>query len=231
MSVILLAAAALILVLCRKRNVELVRETALLPQVLWRRVSRLELVRATNGLHESNLLGTGGFGSVYRGTLSDGIDIALKVFNLQLEEAFKSFAKECEMLSNIRHRNLIKIISYCDDLDFKALVLQLMPNGSLEQWLYSPNRSMTILQRLDIMKDVALALEYLHQGYSIPIVHCDVKPSNILLDDDMVAHVADFGIARLIGSGDSMTKTMTLATIGYMAPGDVFFQFCLCWFY
>ncbi|CAN6705398.1 unnamed protein product [Malus baccata var. baccata] len=218
MSVILLAAAALILVLCRKRNVEVVRETALLPQVLWRRVSRLELVRATNGLHESNLLGTGGFGSVYRGTLSDGIDIALKVFNLQLEGAFKSFAKECEMLSNIRHRNLIKIISYCDELDFKALVLQLMPNGSLELWLYSPNRSMTILQRLDIMKDVALALEYLHQGYSIPIVHCDVKPSNILLDDDMVAHVADFGIARLIGSGDSMTETMTLATVGYMAP-------------
>ncbi|XP_050141470.1 probable LRR receptor-like serine/threonine-protein kinase At3g47570 [Malus sylvestris] len=122
------------------------------------------------------------------------------------------------MLSNIRHRNLIKIISCCDQLDFKALILQLMPNGSLEKWLYSPNHSMTILQRLDIMKDVALALEYLHHGYSIPIVHCDVKPSNILLDDDMVAHVADFGIARLISGGDSMTETMTLATVGYMAP-------------
>ncbi|XP_018507451.2 receptor kinase-like protein Xa21 [Pyrus x bretschneideri] len=217
-SVILLAAAALILILCKKRNVEVVRETASLHQVLWRRVSRLELVRATNGFHESNLLGTGGFGSVYRGTLLDGIDIAVKVFNLQLEGAFKSFDKECEMLSNLRHRNLIKIISCCDELDFKALILQLMPNGSLENWLYSPNCSMTILQRLDIMKDVALALEYLHHGYSIPIVHCDVKPSNILLDDDLVAHVADFGIARLIGSADSMTETMTLATIGYMAP-------------
>ncbi|XP_070674456.1 probable LRR receptor-like serine/threonine-protein kinase At3g47570 [Malus domestica] len=216
--VILLAAAALILILCKKRNVKVVRETASLHQVLWRRVSHLELVRATNGFHENNLLGTGGFGSVYRGTLLDGIDIAVKVFNLQLEGAFKSFDKECEMLSNIRHRNLIKIISCCDELDFKALILQLMPNGSLEKWLYSPNRSMTILQRLDIMRDVALALEYLHHGYSIPIVHCDVKPSNILLDDDMVAHVADFGIARLIGGGDSMTKTMTLATVGYMAP-------------
>ncbi|KAB2615459.1 LRR receptor-like serine/threonine-protein kinase [Pyrus ussuriensis x Pyrus communis] len=217
-SVILVAAAALILILRKKRNVKVVRETASLHQVLWRRVSHLELVRATSGFHESNLLGTGGFGSVYRGTLSDGIDIAVKVFNLQLEGAFKSFDKECEMLSNIRHRNLIKIISCCDELDFKALILQLMPNGSLENWLYSPNRSMTILQRLDIMKDVALALEYLHHGYSIPIVHCDVKPSNILLDDDMVAHVADFGIARLIGGGDSMTETMTLATVGYMAP-------------
>ncbi|XP_048446245.1 probable LRR receptor-like serine/threonine-protein kinase At3g47570 isoform X2 [Pyrus x bretschneideri] len=215
LSVILLAAAALILILCRKRNVEV---TASLHQVLWRRVSRLELVKATNGFHETNLLGTGGFSSVYRGTLSDGIDIAVKVFNLQLEGAFKSFDKECEMLSKIRHRNLIKIISCCDELDFKALILQLMPNGSLENWLYSPNRSMNILQRLDIMRDVALALEYLHHGYSIPIVHCDVKPSNILLDDDMVAHVADFGIARLIGGGDSMTETMTLATVGYMAP-------------
>ncbi|XP_068309763.1 probable LRR receptor-like serine/threonine-protein kinase At3g47570 [Pyrus communis] len=217
-SVILLAVAALILILCKKRNVEVVRETVSLHQLLWRRVSRLELVKATNGFHESNLLGKGGFGLVYRGTLLDGIDIAVKVFNLQLEGAFKSFDKECEVLSNIRHRNLIKIISCCDELDFKALILQLMPNGSLEKWLYSPNRSMTILQRLDIMKDVALALEYLHHGYSIPIVHCDVKPSNILLDDDMVAHVADFGIARLIGRGDSMTETMTLATVGYMAP-------------
>ncbi|CAN6694889.1 unnamed protein product [Malus baccata var. baccata] len=202
----------------KKRNVEVVRETATLHQVLWRRVSRLELVKATNGFHESNLLGTGGFGSVYKGTLSDRIDIAVKVFNLQLEGAFKSFDKECEMLSNIRHQNLIKIISCCDELDFKALILQLMPNGSLENWLYSLNRSMTILQRLDIMKDVALALEYLHHGYSIPIVHCDVKPSNILLDDDMVTHVADFGIARLIGDGDSMTETVTLAIVGYMAP-------------
>nr|XP_017180311.2 putative receptor-like protein kinase At3g47110 [Malus domestica] len=216
--VIFLAAAVLILILCKKRNVEVVRETASLHQVLWRRVSRLELVRATNGFHESNLLGMGGFGSVYRGTLSDGIDIAVKVFNLQLEGAFKSFDKECEMLNNIRHRNLIKIISCCDELDFKALILQLMPNGSLEKWLYSPNHSMNILQRLDIMKDVALALEYLHHGCSIPIIHCDVKPSNILLDEDMVAHVADFGIARLIGGGDSMTETMTLATVGYMAP-------------
>ncbi|PQQ21853.1 putative LRR receptor-like serine/threonine-protein kinase [Prunus yedoensis var. nudiflora] len=71
------------------------------------------------------------------------------------------------------------------------------------------------------MADVAAAVEYLHHGYSVPIVHCDLKPSNILLDDDMVAHVADFGIAKLLGGGDSITQTMTLATVGYMAPGDV----------
>ncbi|PQQ21851.1 LRR receptor-like serine/threonine-protein kinase EFR [Prunus yedoensis var. nudiflora] len=220
-SVILLAAFVSIFVLRRKRNVEVVGEATSLPQLIWRRVSHLELLRGTNGFNENNLLGSGGFGSVYKGTLSDGIDVAVKVFSLQLqlEGAFKSFDRECEMLSNIRHRNIIKIISCCSEIDFKALVLKYMPNGSLEKWLYSQN-SLNILQRLNIMIDAASALEYLHHGYSIPIVHCDMKPSNILLDDDMVAHVADFGIAKLLG-GDSITQTMTLATVGYMAPGDV----------
>ncbi|CAL8155018.1 unnamed protein product [Prunus armeniaca] len=217
-SLILLVASISIFVLHRKRNVEVAGEATSLPQLLWRRISHLELLRATNGFNENNLLGSGGFGSVYKGTLSDGIDVAVKVFNLQLEGAFKSFDRECEMLSNIRHRNLIKIISCCSELDFKALVLNYMPNGSLDKWLYSQNYSLNILQRLNIMIDVAAAVEYLHHGYSIPIVHCDMKPSNILLDDDMVAHVADFGIAKLLGGGDSITQTMTLATVGYMAP-------------
>ncbi|CAL9004721.1 unnamed protein product [Prunus brigantina] len=217
-SAILLAVSISMLILHKKRSVQVVMETTLSPQLLWRRVSHLELLRATNGFNERNLLGSGGFGSVYKGTLSDGIDVAVKVFKLQLEGGFKSFDRECEMLSKIRHRNLIKVISCCSQTDFKALVLNYMPNGSLEKWLYSENSSLSILQRMNIMVDVSLALEYLHHGYSIPIVHCDLKPSNILLDDDMVAHVADFGIAKLLGGGDSMTQTMTLATVGYMAP-------------
>ncbi|KAB2637270.1 receptor-like protein kinase [Pyrus ussuriensis x Pyrus communis] len=218
LSALLIVAAVSMLILRRKRNVEVAREMVLSPQFHWRRVSHLQLVRATNGFNENNLLGNGGFGSVYKGTLSDGIDVAVKVFNLQIEGAFKSFDSECEVISNIRHRNLIKIISSCSQIDFKALVLQYMPNGSLEKWLYSQNSPLNILQRLNIMIDVALALEYLHHGYSTPVVHCDMKPSNILLDEDMVAHVADFGIAKLLGEGDSFTQTMTLATIGYMAP-------------
>ncbi|PRQ29202.1 putative protein kinase RLK-Pelle-LRR-XII-1 family [Rosa chinensis] len=142
----------------------------------------------------------------------------IKVFNLETKGAFTSFDVECDMLSNIRHRNLIKVISCCNQNDFKALILNYMPNGNLEKWLYSQNYSLNMLQRLDIMINVASALEYLHHDYETPIVHCDLKPSNILLDDDMVAHVADFGIAKLLGGGDSMTQTMTLATIGYMAP-------------
>ncbi|PRQ56418.1 putative protein kinase RLK-Pelle-LRR-XII-1 family [Rosa chinensis] len=207
-----------IVILCRRKNVETAKETSLLPQLLWRRVSHLELVRATNAFNESNLLGSGGFGSVYKGTFSDGTDVAIKVFNLQLEGAFKSFNVECEMLCNIRHRNLIKIISCCSQLDFKAMVLNYMPNGSLEKWLYSQNFCLNILQRLSIMIDVASALEYLHHGYGTPIVHCDLKPSNILLDENMCAHVSDFGIAKLMCGRDSMTQTITQATIGYMAP-------------
>ncbi|KAM5577282.1 putative LRR receptor-like serine/threonine-protein kinase [Rosa sericea] len=219
LSAMLLAASIFwMLMLRRKKNATAAAHTILTPQVFWRRVSYLELLHATDGFNESNLLGTGGFGSVYKGTLSDGIDVAIKVFNLELEGAFTSFEVECEVLSNVRHRNLVKVISCCSQIDFKGLVLNYMPNGSLEKWLYSQDPSLNIMQRLDIMIDVASALEYLHHGYEVPIVHCDLKPSNILLDDDMVAHVADFGIARLLGGGDSMTQTMTLATIGYMAP-------------
>ncbi|KAG8637310.1 hypothetical protein MANES_15G107167v8 [Manihot esculenta] len=211
-----------ILVSLRFRKAKTNLETAADPDPVivatWKRISFHELKKATNGFCDSNILGTGGSGTVYKGILADGIDVAIKVFNLQREGAFKSFDAECEVMSNIRHRNLVKIISCCSNHDFKALVLDYMPNGSLENLLYSHNYFLDIHQRLDIMIDVASALEYLHHGFSRPIIHCDLKPSNVLLDANMVAHVADFGIAKLLGEGDFMTQTRTLATIGYMAP-------------
>jgi len=206
----------------RKRNMKLSVEENPLPLATWRRISQQELLQATEGFSASNLLGKGSFGSVYQGRLLDGMIVAIKVFDLVVEGAFKSFDTECEVLRNIRHRNLLKILSTCSNMDFKAFVMEYMPNGNLEKWLYSQDHCLSILQRLNIMINVASALEYLHYGYSIPIVHCDLKPNNILLDEDLVAHVADFGIAKLLGDGDSMMQTMTLATIGYMAPGDVF---------
>ncbi|KAE8678101.1 putative Leucine-rich repeat protein kinase family protein [Hibiscus syriacus] len=184
----------------------------------WRRIPYHELHQATNGFCESKLLGVGSFGSVYQGTLLDRLNVAVKVFNLELEGAFKSFEVECEVLRNIRHRNLLKIISSCSNLDFKALVLEFVPNGSLEKWLYSHNYFLDMLQRLNVMIDIASALEYLHHGQTIPVVHCDLKPSNVLLDEDMAAHLGDFGIAKLLGQEDSVIQTITLATIGYMAP-------------
>ncbi|KAI7999926.1 putative LRR receptor-like serine/threonine-protein kinase [Camellia lanceoleosa] len=202
---------------CRRRN-KTPPNVHLLPTITPPRITYQQLFRATNGFSESNLLGMGSFGSVYKVILEDTTVLAIKVFNLQVEGVFKSFDIECEIMRHIRHRNLTKVISSCSNLDFKALVLEYMPNGSLEKWLYSYNYFLDMLQRLDIMIDVACALEYLHHDYSMPLVHCDLKPSNILLDDDMVAHVSDFGIAKLLDLGESVIHTKTIATFGYIAP-------------
>ncbi|KAL8482547.1 hypothetical protein ACS0TY_028644 [Phlomoides rotata] len=218
----------------------------------WRIISHRELVQGTNGFSETNLLGRGGCGSVYKGTLSDGLDIAVKVFNLESEEAGKSFDTECAILSSVRHRNIVGIIGCCTNQHFKALVLTYMPNGSLEEWLYCqdvvqrlniatdvtymPNGSLEewlycqdVQQRLNIASDVALALEYLHHHHTFPVVHRDIKPSNVLFDKDMTAHLADFGIGKLLGKGEAEVQTATLqATFGYAAPGDVYVSIFGC---
>ncbi|KAG8377817.1 hypothetical protein BUALT_Bualt08G0073100 [Buddleja alternifolia] len=161
--------------------------------IAWRRIPYQELVRGTSAFSETNLLGRGGFGSVFRGTLSEGLNVAIEVFNLQLEGASKSFDIE----------------------KFKSLILAYMPNGSLEKWLYSESYCLDVLQRVKITIDVTLALEYLHHGHTFPIAHCDIKPSNVLLDEDMTAHVADFGLSKLFDEGEVVIQTNTLATIGY----------------
>ncbi|KAH0652449.1 hypothetical protein KY289_030127 [Solanum tuberosum] len=182
------------------------------------RISYYELLRATDSLSEINLIGYGSFGSVYKGILRDGTFIAAKVFNPQLQVAFRSFDTECQVLRNLRHRNLTKVITSCSNLEFKALILEYMPNGSLDNWLYSHNYFLDIKHRLSIMIDVACALEYLHHGCSLPVIHCDMKPSNVLLDEDMVAHLSDFGISKLLSKDESSLYTKTLATFGYIAP-------------
>ncbi|KAK2968360.1 LOW QUALITY PROTEIN: hypothetical protein RJ640_029414, partial [Escallonia rubra] len=123
-----------------------------------------------------------------QGVLSDGIVVAIKVFRLDQEKALKSFETECEVIRNIRHRNLTKVITSCSNLDFKAVVLEHMPNGSLEKWLYLHNYLLDIMQRLNIMIDVTCALDYLHFGFETPVVHCDLKPSKVLLNEDMIGH-------------------------------------------
>ncbi|KAJ6992141.1 LRR receptor-like serine/threonine-protein kinase [Populus alba x Populus x berolinensis] len=217
-SALLVVAFVFLLVRCPRRRRKTPIPEALPLTAIQRSVSFLELLRATNEFHESNLLGVWSFGSVYHGVLPDGLNIAVKIFNLQVQGGLRSFDTECEIMRNMRHRNLVKIICSCCNLDVKGLVLEYMPKGSLEKWLYSYNYFLDIIQRVNIMIDVASAIEYLHHGYSTPVVHCDLKPSNVLLDEDMVAHVCDFGIARLLGEGESVAQTKTLATIGYMVP-------------
>ncbi|WOG97320.1 hypothetical protein DCAR_0416660 [Daucus carota subsp. sativus] len=212
----LLVAVAFLLKRRRNQKIILTQEDSL-PHSL-RRFTYHELLQATNGFGESNLLGVGSVGSVYKGELLDGTVVAVKVFNMQFEGASKSFDAECEVLRNVRHRNLTRLISSCTHLDFKALILEWMPNGSLEIWLHSEKYCLNFLQRLNLMIDVASALDYLHCRCSTPIIHCDLKPSNVLIDNYMIAHVCDFGIAKLLGEQEFLAQTKTLGTIGYMAP-------------
>ncbi|KAL6983374.1 non-specific serine,threonine protein kinase [Sarracenia purpurea var. burkii] len=216
--VILAAVLCIIFIKYRVKERKVPATVELSADVVPQMISYYELLRATNNFSKANRLETGSFGSVYRGTMLDGQIVAVKVLDLQVEGALRSFDAECEVLRNVRHRNLLKVISCCSNLDFRALVLEYMPNGSLEKFLYAHDRVLDLLQRMNIMIDVAVAVEYLHHGYSIPIVHCDLKPSNVLLDQDMVAHVSDFGIAKILAPYKSVTQTATLGTMGYIAP-------------
>ncbi|GKC24114.1 kinase-like domain-containing protein [Tanacetum coccineum] len=192
------------------------------------KVSYNELLKATDGFTTENLIGEGGFSSVYKGILDSHDDrfVAIKVLHLQSRGAHRSFLAECEAWRNIRHRNLLKIITSCSSVDFqgndfKALVYEYMPNGSVHDWLHSSANTskLNLLQRINILRDVATALDYLHNRCQTTIVHGDLKPSNILLDDDMVAHVGDFGLARLLGTDlNQNSSTGVKGTIGYAPP-------------
>ncbi|KAI5321953.1 hypothetical protein L3X38_031025 [Prunus dulcis] len=202
-------------------------------------VSYATLLRATDEFSSANLIGAGSFGSVYKGILDDNDKhqlVAVKVFNLLRHGASKSFMAECEALRNIKHRNLVEIITACSSVDFhgndfKALVYKYMDRGSLEEWLHPPTEieevreALNLEQRLDIAIDVACALDYLHNHCETPIVHCDLKPSNVLLDNEMTGHVSDFGLARFLsqeaGINVSNNHTSSIGikgTVGYAAP-------------
>ncbi|KAJ8617362.1 hypothetical protein MRB53_013548 [Persea americana] len=194
-----------------------------------------ELFKATDGFSSANLIGEGSYSSVYRGII-DRMEriVAIKILNLQQRRASKSFTVECRALSSICHRNIARVLTVCSSIDFsgndfKALILEYMSNGSLDSWLqqnaneYHQLRFVSLIQRLNVAIDIACALDYLHHDCPTTILHCDLKPSNVLLDDDMVAHVGDFGLARILSDdiNDSRTQTNSLAirgSIGYVAP-------------
>ncbi|GMP79102.1 hypothetical protein CsSME_00034772 [Camellia sinensis var. sinensis] len=204
------------------------------------RVSYAELLKATNGFSEANLIGVGSYASVYKGILDHvQMVVAVKVLNLQTRGASKSFMSECKALRAIRHRDLLKILCVCSSVDFhgnefKALVYEFMANGNLGNWLHQVGvgdneqledpRNLKLIQKMGISIDIASALEYLHCGCESTIIHGDLKPSNVLLDDEMIVHIGDFGLAKIISTVSSdvaQGQSNSIAirgTIGYVAP-------------
>ncbi|XP_031283270.1 LRR receptor-like serine/threonine-protein kinase EFR [Pistacia vera] len=196
-------------------------------------ISYSELRQATGNFNQENVIGSGSFGSVYKGYLIEGIHVAVKVLDIKRTGSWKSFLAECEALKNVRHRNLVKLITSCSSLDFRnmeflALVYEFLSNGSLADWTQGQRKNengkgLSFLQRLNISIDVASALDYLHHDCEIPIVHCDLKPGNILLDEEMTAKVGDFGLARLLherrSHQSSISSTVVVkGSIGYIPP-------------
>ncbi|KAL5799776.1 hypothetical protein ACOSQ4_032660 [Xanthoceras sorbifolium] len=219
---------------CLKKRREKQASESILEKSLLK-VSYEMLLKATDGFSPTHLIGQGNFSSVYKGILDHGAMVAVKVLNLQFQGASKSFMAECKALRNIRHRNLVRVITSCSSIDFqgndfKAIVYEFLENGSLEKWLHpaldseeEQNRiqSLTILQRISIAIDVASAVEYLHDHCQEPVLHCDLKPSNVLLDSDMTACVGDFGLARFVSKVSNSNQSSSVGvkgTIGYAAP-------------
>nr|XP_017223247.1 PREDICTED: probable LRR receptor-like serine/threonine-protein kinase At3g47570 isoform X2 [Daucus carota subsp. sativus] len=216
-------------------------------------VSYMDLHKATNGFSSTNLVGAGGFGSVYKGmfrqkkfhhlirhgNIEAGTEaaVAIKVFNLQRRGAVRSFNTEYQTLKKLNHEYIVKIITTCTSVDhegrdFRAILFEFMDHGSLQTWLHptdninddgpNPPRTLSLLARINIAIDVACALDYLHRQCTNCIIHCDLKPGNILIDKDMFARIADFGLAISLPESANMTQcssaTGMRGTTGYIAP-------------
>ncbi|KAK3029187.1 hypothetical protein RJ639_038739 [Escallonia herrerae] len=187
----------------------------------WFNVTELE--QATNGFSQRNLIGQGGYGLVYRGTLLDGTVVAVKQLTDLDMNGDEDFTNEAEIISKIRHRNLLSLRGFCVTSDTargkrRYLVYDFMPNGSLEDHLFSNRNKLSWPQRKNAIIDVAKGLVYLHNGIKPAIYHRDVKATNILLDADMRAKVADFGLAKQATEGHTHLTTRVAGTYGYLAP-------------
>lgn len=184
------------------------------------RMSRNELLAATANFREENLIGRGGFSSVYKGILPNGRVVAVKWMKMEGESLpEKKFFAELKILGRLRHRNLLKILGYFTDSEEMALILEFMPNGSLENLLHGEVQCpLEWKQRLNIAIGVAQGLTYLHHESRTRVVHCDLKPSNVLLDEDFVPRIADFGVAKASNLHMTQSSCGPAWTIGYTAP-------------
>lgn len=179
-----------------------------------------DLKSATKNFSEEYKLGEGGFGEVYKGVLKNERVVAVKKLAIsQSHRAKEEFEKEVKIISNVHHRNLIRLLGCCSNGPELLLVYEYMANSSLDNFLYGDKKgSLSWKQRFDIILGTARGLSYLHEDFHLCIIHRDIKASNILLDDDFQPKIADFGLARLLPESQSHLTTKFAGTLGYTAP-------------
>ncbi|KAK4267111.1 hypothetical protein QN277_023940 [Acacia crassicarpa] len=180
-----------------------------------------EILKATENFSQANIIGCGGFGLVYKATLPDGTKLAIKKLSGDLGLMEREFKAEVEVLSTARHENLVALQGYCVHNGFRLLIYSFMENGSLDYWLHEKPDGATQLDwptRLKIAQGASCGLAYMHQICEPHIVHRDIKSSNILLNEKFEAHVADFGLSRLILPYHTHVTTELVGTLGYIPP-------------
>ncbi|KAH0906402.1 hypothetical protein HID58_038229 [Brassica napus] len=180
-----------------------------------------DLLKSTNGFSQANIIGCGGFGLVYKANLPDGSKAAVKKLSGDCGQMEREFQAEVEALSRAEHENLVSLQGYCKHGDDRLLIYSFMENGSLDYWLHERVDGSTTLRwdvRLKIARGAARGLAYLHKDCEPNVIHRDVKSSNILLDEKFEAHLADFGLARLLRPYDTHVTTDLVGTLGYIPP-------------
>ncbi|KAL8093473.1 L-type lectin-domain containing receptor kinase S.4 [Apium graveolens] len=179
-----------------------------------------ELKKATKGFRDKGLLGFGGFGRVYKGTLpNSGTLVAVKQISHDSKQGLREFASEIASIGRLRHRNLVQLLGWCRRKGDLLLVYDFMPNGSLDRYIYEePRMILTWDQRFKIIKGVASGLLYLHEEWEQTVIHRDVKAANVLLDAELNGRLGDFGLAKLYEHGTNPSTTRVVGTLGYLAP-------------
>ncbi|KAG0549141.1 hypothetical protein BDA96_01G229800 [Sorghum bicolor] len=179
-----------------------------------------DLKAATNNFNEKSKLGEGGFGDVYKGLLKNGKTVAVKrLIVMETSRAKADFESEVRLISNVHHRNLVRLLGCSRKGSEFLLVYEYMANGSLDKFLFGDRRgTLNWRQRFNIIVGMARGLAYLHQEFHVCIIHRDIKSSNVLLDDDFQPKIADFGLARLLPDDHSHLSTKFAGTLGYTAP-------------
>lgn len=180
-----------------------------------------KIVNATNNFSIENKLGQGGFGPVYKGTLEDGQEIAVKRLSMSSGQGLKEFKNEVILINKLQHRNLVKLLGCSIQREERLLVYEYMPNKSLDSFLFDQTKSKLLdwSKRFNIICGIARGLLYLHQDSRLRIIHRDLKSSNVLLDKDMNPKISDFGLARTFGGDQTEGNTSrVVGTYGYMAP-------------